>query len=98
MTTSVVVGSILLAIDQKLRVEELAITTGSDLIDGRRVQIDEEGAGHVFTTAGLGEESLIRAAIKNVLRIGVRTAVETKAMLEKVPVECGVRYQQILER
>ncbi len=85
VTTSIVVGSILLSINQKLGVEERAVTTGSDLVDGGRVQVDEEGAGHVFTTAGLGEEGLVRTTVKDILRVGIGTAVMTKTMLKKVP-------------
>jgi len=40
--TGVVVGSILLAADQELRVVEVAVATGADLINGGGVEVDEE--------------------------------------------------------
>jgi hypothetical protein len=97
-----VVGSILLAADQQLGVEQLAVGTGSDLVDGlcqlalrriqcsecvayRWVQVDKDGARDVFAAASLGEEGLERATLREIRRIGVRTAVSLQAMLEKVP-------------
>lgn len=84
MTTGVVVGSIFLATDQKLRVEEVTVATGADLINGGGVEVDEEGPGHVFAIAGLGEESLVGASIADVLEVGVRTTIMAKAVLEEV--------------
>lgn len=84
MTTGVVVGSILLAADQELGVEELAVVTGADLVDGGGVEVDEDGARHVFAAAGLGEEGLVGARVADILDVGVGTAIGTKAVLEKV--------------
>ena len=88
MTTGIVVGSILLSVDQKFGVEKLTVAAGSDLVNGRRVQVDEERAGHVFTTARLGEEGLIGAAVKDILRVRVGTTIKTKTVLEKIPDQC----------
>lgn len=85
MTTGVVVGSIFLSADQKLRVEELSVSTGADLVNGRRVQIDEDGSGHMLAGAGLGEESLVGATIKDILCVRVWSTVGSEAMLEKIP-------------
>lgn len=98
-----VVGSILLAADQQLRVEQLAIGTSADLVDGlsslasevciadsatyRGVQVDEDGARNVFAAASLREEGLERAALVELLRIGVRTTVSLEAVLKEVPGE-----------
>ena len=66
--------------------EELSVTTSTDLINGGWVEIDEEGAGHIFAIAGLGEESLERAtSIGDVLCVGVRATISSEAMLEEVP-------------
>lgn len=59
VTTGVVVGSIFLATNQELGVEEGSVVAGTDLVDGRRVQVDEEGPGHVLAIARLGEKSLV---------------------------------------
>lgn len=85
VTTGIVVGSILLAADEQLRVEERAVATSADLVDGRRVQVDEDGAGHVLAAAGLGEEGLIRATLDGFLDIGVGTTIGAEAVLEEVP-------------
>jgi hypothetical protein len=85
VATGVVVGSILLAADQQLGVEERAVVTGADLVNGRGVQVDEDGAGHVFAATGLGEEGLERAYLGALLRIGVGTTIMSEAVLEEVP-------------
>lgn len=84
VSTSIVVGSILLAADQELRVEELAVGTSPDLVDGRGVEVDEDGPGHIFAVASLGEESLERASVANVLAVGVRATVGAEAVLKEV--------------
>lgn len=84
MTTGVVVGSILLAADQKLGVEQRAVAAGSDLVDGGGVEIDKDGSGHVFAAASLGEEGLIGAWVADVLDVGIRSTIGAKTMLEEV--------------
>lgn len=91
MTTGIVVGSILLSADQQFGVEELAISASSDLVNGRRVEIHEDGSRHMLAIAGLGEESLVRAWIAKILRIGVGAAIRAKAMFEKVAISTIVR-------
>lgn len=81
MTTGIVVGSILLSANEKLGVEELAVGTGADLIDGRGVEINKDGPGDVFTTARLGEEGIEGAALGDVGGLGVRAAVRQEAVL-----------------
>jgi len=98
-----VVGSVFLAADQQLGVEQLAVGTSADLIDGlsplasslvhaqyatyRGVQVYEDGARDVFAIASLREEGLERATLVEILGIGVRTAVSLEAVLKKVPGE-----------
>lgn len=82
--TGIVVGSILLAADQKLRVEERAVAPSADLINGGGVEVDEEGSRHVFAIAGLGKEGLVRARIADILVFGVGTTIMAKAVLEQV--------------
>ena len=86
MTTGIVVGSIFLAADQELGVEQLAVVAGADLVDGGRVEIDEDGSRDVFAVAGLGEEGLERASIAKVLRVRGRTAISSEAVLEQIAV------------
>ncbi|RDX87499.1 hypothetical protein CR513_31025, partial [Mucuna pruriens] len=56
VTTREVVGGVLLAADQLLRVEQLPVRAGSDFVDNGRLQIHEDGAWDVFPGAGLAEE------------------------------------------
>jgi len=84
VTTSVIVGSILLAADQQLRVEERTVTTGTNLIDGGGVKIDEERTRNMLPTAGLSEEGLEGTGVTNVLGIGVNATISTEAVLEEV--------------
>jgi hypothetical protein len=58
VTTGVVVSSILLASDQLLGVEELAVSTSADFIDDSGFEIDKDGARNVLSAAGLREEGI----------------------------------------
>jgi hypothetical protein len=84
VTTSVVVRGILLAADQKLWVKKLAVFTSADLIDWGWVKIDEEGSWNIFAGAGLAEESVVGAALTEVLGVWVRTSIWEKAVFEEV--------------
>ena len=56
VTAGVVVGGVFLAGDELFGVEELAISSGPDLIDDGGFEIDENGAGYVLAGAGFREE------------------------------------------
>lgn len=58
MATGEVVGSILLAADELLRVEELAVGTSPHLIDHSGLQIDEDSTGHMLSSTSLAEEGV----------------------------------------
>jgi hypothetical protein len=51
VSTGVVVGSILLASDHHLRVEEVAVSTGANFIDDIGLKIAVDGAGNVLALA-----------------------------------------------
>merc|ERR1719247_1127837 len=53
-----VVGGILLTGDQLLRVEQLTVGTCADLVDHRRLQVDEDASRHVLARPRLGEEGV----------------------------------------
>ena len=48
VATSVVVSGILLAADELLRVEELAVRSSPDLVNDGRLQINEDCTGNVL--------------------------------------------------
>ena len=58
MTTGEVVGRVLLAADELLRMEELAVGAGADLIDHSGLEIDEDSTGHVLACSSLAEEGV----------------------------------------
>lgn len=87
VTTSIVVGSIFLAADQQLGVEELAVTTSSDLINGRGVEIDKDGARNMLSAARLGEEGLEGASLTDIASIGVGTTIGAEPVLEEVAIQ-----------
>jgi hypothetical protein len=87
VTTRIVVGRVLLAADQQLRVEQLSVITSADLIDGTGVQVDEDRSGDVFARTGFGEDGIELAAVVESLGIRVGTAILLEAVLEEVAVE-----------
>lgn len=88
MTTRIVVGGVLLATDQQLRVEQLSVVTGTDLIDRAGVQVDKDRSGNVFAGAGLSEDGIELTAIVECLGIGIGTTVLLEAVLKEVPADC----------
>ena len=58
MTTGEVVGRVFLAADELLRVEELAVGPGSDLVDHGGLQVHEDGTWHVLSSTCLAEEGV----------------------------------------
>lgn len=84
VTSSVVVGSILFATDQELRVKELSVLTSANFINRRRVEIDKDGARDMFVIACLVEEGLERSGVTDV-RVRVRATISLQAVLEEVP-------------
>lgn len=91
MTTSIIVGSILLSADQQFGVEELAVGTSSDLVNRRGVEIHKDGSRNMLAIAGFGEEGLERTWVANILRVGIGAAIRAKAVLEKVAISTMVR-------
>lgn len=84
VATSIVVGSVLLTADQLLRVEELAVGTGSDLINWRWVEVNEERTGNMLATARLGEEGFEGAWVANILGVGVGATIKAKTVLQEI--------------
>ena len=60
MATGEVVGGILLPGDELLRVEQLTVRTRADLIDHRRLQVDEHAPRNMLSSSRLGEERVER--------------------------------------
>merc|ERR1719311_736773 len=60
VATGEVVRGILLTGDQLLRVEQLTVRTSADLVNHRRLQVDEDTTRHVLAGTRLGEERVER--------------------------------------
>jgi len=58
VTSGVVVSGILLASDQLFRVEELSVSSSSDLIDDGGLQINKHSPGDVLSSSSLAEEGV----------------------------------------
>jgi len=86
VTTGEVVGGILLTRDELLRVEELSVGSGSDLIDNGGLEIEEDASGDVLTSTSLGEEgveSIITTTdglVRWHLTIGLDTVLEAEEL------------------
>jgi hypothetical protein len=86
VTSSIVVGCVLLAADQQLGVEQLAVITSADLVNGGGVKVDEDGSRDIFATASLREDGIELARVVESLRVGIRPTVLLQAVFEEVPV------------
>ena len=82
MPTGEVVRSILLTGDQLLRVEQLTVGTGTDLIDHRRLQVDEDTSRHVLAGARLGEEGVERVITATDRLVARHLAVRLNTVLQ----------------
>jgi len=86
VTTGVVVGGVLLASDELLRVEELTVGTGADLIDDGGLQINEAASRHILSTASFVEES----GEGSVLHVTFDATIRLNAMFEAVEFPAGI--------
>mmetsp|Transcript_8826 Transcript_8826/g.23021 ORF Transcript_8826/g.23021 Transcript_8826/m.23021 type:complete len:269 (-) Transcript_8826:39-845(-) len=81
-----VVGGVLLARDELLGVEELAVGASADLVDHGGLEVDKDAAGHVLASAGLreeGVEGVVAAAdglVRGHLAVGLDTVLETEEL------------------
>jgi hypothetical protein len=84
MSSCIIVGGIFLAGDQLFRMEELAVSSGPDLINDGRLKVDKDGPGHVLAGPGLREEGVegIVAAADGL--VGRHLAIRLDPMLQAV--------------
>jgi hypothetical protein len=85
-----VVRGVLLAGDQLLRVEELAVGARADLVNDGRLQVHHDGARDVLASAGLGEEGVEGVVAAADGLVGGHLAVRLDAVLEAVELPAGV--------
>jgi len=89
VTTSVVVGGVLLASDHLIRVEELRIFAGLDLIDYGGLQIEVDASWYVFASTSFAEKGVEGNRPVGGLLGLVKASVGVDAMLKAVEFPAG---------
>ena len=84
----VVVGGVLLAVDELLRVVQLTVSSHSSFIDDSRLKINKHSPGHVLAGSSFGKEGL-EGVIPEGLVAG-HAAIGLDAVLEAVELPAGV--------
>ncbi len=87
VATGKVVGSILLAADELLRVEELAVLTGAHRVDHGGLQVNKDGTGDKLASTSLGEKGGKGIVVGSRGRQG---AIRADAMLLAVELPAGI--------
>merc|ERR1712005_15230 len=90
MAAGVVVGCVLLAGDQLLRVVELAVGASADLVDHGGLEVEVDAAGHVLASTSLGEEGVEGVIATADGLVGRHLAVRLNTVLEAVQLPAGV--------
>ena len=65
--------------------EQLAVVTSANLVDGRGVEIDEDRARDIFAAASLSEYGIELAGVVECLGVRVGTTILLETVLEQVP-------------
>jgi len=86
----VVVGRVLLARDELLRVEELTVGARAHLVDDGGLQVHEDGTGHVLAGASLREEGVERVVAAADGLVRWHLTVRLNAVLQAVQLPAGV--------
>jgi len=90
VTSGVVVGSIFLAGDDLLGVEQFAVGSGTDFISNGGFKIDEDGTRDVLAGTGFREEGVEGIITSTDGLVGGHLTVGLDAVLEAVKLPAGV--------
>jgi len=90
VTTGVVVGGILLSGDDLLRVVELPVGSGPDLVTDGRLKVDVDSTGDVLSSTSLGEEGVEGIVSSADSLVGRHLAVRLDSVLEAVKLPAAV--------
>ena len=90
VATGEVVGGVFLAGDQLLRVEELAVGAGADLIDDGGLEIEEDGTGNVLASTSLREEGVESIVTTANGLVGWHLAIRLNTVLKAEELPAGV--------
>ena len=67
MSSCEVVSSVLFPWDKLLRMEKLAVSSGTNLVDNSRLEINEDSSGNMLPSTSLAEES-VESVVRNTNR------------------------------
>ena len=85
VATGEIVASVLLAGDQLLGMEQLAVGTGANLVDDCGLEIDEDGTGNVLAGTGLGEKGVEGIITATDGLVGRHLTIRLDTVLEAEP-------------
>jgi len=88
VTSGVVVGGVLLAVDQLLGVIKLTVGSNSGLVNDSWLEVDKDSSWNVLSTASLREESLEGVISKSLVR--GHASIRLDSMLETVEFPTGI--------
>ena len=90
VATGIVIGSILLACDELLRVEELAVGASANFIDDRRFQVYKHCPGHMLASSCLTEEGVEGVISSPNGLVTWHLAIRLDAMFQAVELPAGI--------
>jgi len=90
VTTGVVVGSILLAGDELLRVVQLSVGTSSDLVTDTWLEIDHDGTRNVLASSSLREKGVEGVIATTNSLVGGHLTIRLDAVLKAVQLPAGI--------
>merc|ERR1712168_696460 len=88
VTPGVVVGGILLSVDQLFGMVELTVGSNSGLVNDSRLQVNKDSSWNMLATSSLGEEGLEGVVSESLVR--GHTTIGLDSMLKAVELPTGV--------
>merc|ERR1719489_198792 len=90
VSPGVVVGGVLLARDQLLRVEQLPVRSGAHFVDNSGLEIHKHGPGNVLSRPGFAEEGVERVVSPTNGLVRWHLTVWLDSVLQTVELPAGV--------
>jgi len=90
VTTSVVVSGILFSSDQLLRVEQLSVGSGTDLINNCGLEIEEDSTRYVLSSSSLREEGVERVITTSDGLVRRHLTIRLDTVLKAVQLPTGI--------
>ena len=90
VSTSVVVGGILLASDELFRMEQLVVGSSPHFIDNGGFQVEEDSTGNVFSGSSLAEEGVESVITTSDGLVRRHLAIRLDTMLKTVEFPAGI--------